>query len=109
MLFLNPHTSILSTIRKEFDPVDGNTIIGLIPVGVMGAIWWDIRSIRSETKKAQTSTQEAVDRLVNFYHTCQASLPEKYASNVDVSHLRDRVDEHGNRISKLEGAREIGG
>ena len=63
--------------------MDYNIVISAVPAGIMGVIWWDIRTIRKEIKTNNKEISLEIRALSEKHHNCQKELPEKYAGKQD--------------------------
>lgn len=85
--------------------MDVNAAIGLISAGVMGFIWWDIKTMKKENQTDRKENSDAIKAMVNACHECQKELPVLYATKTSVDRLWTRTDQHESDISYLKGIR----
>lgn len=73
-----------------------DTLLKLLVIGVVGVVWFDVRTIRNDTKKELKEISKAQS-------TCQADLPKTYATRESVGKLHGRTDKIESDVSFLKG------
>ena len=73
--------------------ISSSIACGLSTVAI-GAMWWDIRSIKKDMRDC-----------INEQNSCQKALPKEYAAKSEIPPIWNKIDNHENRISHLEGVR----
>ena len=73
-------------------------VTGFMSVGAMGAIWFDIRSIK-------TKVVNKIEAVEKDHNACKLALPEKYGAKSSLDDLWKRTDGHSEKLSYMEGQR----
>ncbi len=77
-----------------------SAITATATTGVMGVIWFDIRTIKAYVTKE-------VDKMSDKHHACQRELPDKYAGKNDtkevIKDIWNHIDKTETEIAYLKG------